>query len=91
MQRNEGNSPRGSLSDRGDRSRACDGGRLVPTFGVIDDKLQRSTGNKIRLREGGATRRRVMWHWFSPVRPPTKQRRARAAVRVLLFADQDSS
>jgi hypothetical protein len=49
-QRSEGNSPRGSSKGGGDRSRAHDGGRLAPTFGVVDDELQRSANDEIRLR-----------------------------------------
>jgi hypothetical protein len=46
--RSEGNSPRGSLSGGEGRSRARDGGRLASTFGVIDDELQLSVGDRIR-------------------------------------------
>jgi hypothetical protein len=74
MKRSDGNSPRGSSSGGGDRSRAPDDTRLAPTFGVIDDKLQRSAGNKIRLHGGGVTRRRATWHWFGAVRPPMERR-----------------
>jgi hypothetical protein len=87
----EGNSPRGSSSSRGDRSRAHDGGQLAPTFGDVDDKLQRSTGEEIRLCGGGATHRRAMWCWFGAARSPSERRRARVAARVSIFADQNSS
>jgi hypothetical protein len=50
MRRIEGNSPRGSSSGGGDRSRARDGGQLAQTFGDIDDELQRSASDEIRLR-----------------------------------------
>jgi hypothetical protein len=49
-QRIKGNSPRGSSNSGGDQSRACDGGRLGPTFSDVDDKLQRSVDDEIRLR-----------------------------------------
>jgi hypothetical protein len=70
MQCSEGNSPRGPSSGGGNRSRARDGGQLAPTFGVVDDELQRSIDNEIRLHGGGATRRRAMWCWLSVVRSP---------------------
>jgi hypothetical protein len=70
----KGNSPRGSSNCGGDRSRACNGGRLAPTFRDVDDELQRSADNEIRLRGGGATRRRVMWCLLGAARSPTQRR-----------------
>jgi hypothetical protein len=42
------------LNGRGDRSRACAAGWLAPTFGDVEDELQWSADNEIRLR--GAAR-----------------------------------
>jgi hypothetical protein len=39
----------------GNRSGACDDSQLAPSFGDIDDELQRSIGDEIRLRGGGTT------------------------------------
>jgi hypothetical protein len=44
---------------RDDRSRVRDDGRLAPNFSVIDDELQRSVDNEIRLRGGDVMRRRA--------------------------------
>jgi hypothetical protein len=76
---------------RDDRSRARDDGRLAPNFGVIDDELQRSVDNEIRLRGGDVTRRRATWRWFDAAMPPMERQRARVAVRVSLFVDEDLS
>jgi hypothetical protein len=76
---------------RSDQSRACDGSRLAPTFGDVDDELQQSAGDGIRLRGGGATCRRATWCWLGAVGSPTEQLRARAAARVSIFVDQNSS
>jgi hypothetical protein len=70
MRRSEGNSPRGPLSGGEGQSRARDGGQVASTFGVVDDELQLSADNEIRQSGGGATRRRMMWHWFGMARPP---------------------
>jgi hypothetical protein len=72
-QRNEGNSPRGSSRGGGDWSRAHDGGRLTRSFGVVDNELQWSADNKIRLRGGGAMHRRATWCWFGAARPPMER------------------
>jgi hypothetical protein len=45
----KGNSPIGFSNDGGDQSPARDGDRLAPTFGDIDDELQRSADDEIRL------------------------------------------
>jgi hypothetical protein len=90
-QRSEGYSPRGPSSGRGDQSTVRDGSWLAPTFGVIDNELQWSADNEIRLRGGSVMCRRAMWHWFGAVRTPTERWWARAVVRVSLFANQDSS
>jgi hypothetical protein len=37
------------------------------------------------------TRRRVMWCWLRAVGSPMERRRARAATKVSVFADQNSS
>jgi hypothetical protein len=74
MWRSEWNSPRGSSSGGGGRSRACDGGWLASTFGVVDNELQRSVGDEIRQSGGDLTRRRMMWRWFGVVRPPMARR-----------------
>jgi hypothetical protein len=66
------NSPRGSSNGEGDQSWARDGGQLAPTFGDVKDELQQSAGDEIRLREGGATRRRVMWCWLGVTGSPTE-------------------
>jgi hypothetical protein len=34
-----------------------DGGRLAPTFSDVEDELQRSADDEIRLRGGGATQK----------------------------------
>jgi hypothetical protein len=80
-----------SLSSGRDWSRARDDGRLAPTFGDVDDELQWLAGDEIRLRGGGATRRRATGCWLGAVRSPMERRRARAAARVSIFADQNSS
>jgi hypothetical protein len=67
------NAPRGSLNGGGDQSRACDAGRLAPTFSDVEDELQRSATNEIRLRRGGVTRRRVTWCWLSMAGSPTER------------------
>jgi hypothetical protein len=74
MQRIKGNSPRGSSNVEGDRSRARDGGGLAPTFGDINDELQKSAGDDIRLHGGGATRRRAMLCWLGTARSPMERR-----------------
>jgi hypothetical protein len=51
----QGNSPRGSSNGGGNRSRARDAGQLAPTFDDVEDELQRSADDEIRLRRGGAT------------------------------------
>jgi hypothetical protein len=76
---------------RGNQSRACDGGRLAPTIGVVDDELQRSANDKISLHGGGTTRKRVTWCWLDVARSPTERRRAMAAARVSVFVDQNLS
>jgi hypothetical protein len=81
----------GSLNGGGDQSRARDVSRLAPTFGDVKDELQRSADDEIRLRRGGATRRRTTWCWLGATGSPTERRRARAVARVLIFADQNSS
>jgi hypothetical protein len=73
-QHSEGNSPRGSSSSGGDRNRMCNGGRVAPTFGIIDDELQRSVGDEIRLRGGSVTHRRVTWCLLGAARSPTERR-----------------
>jgi hypothetical protein len=77
----------GSSNGGVDRSRACDGDRLAPTFG---DELQRSAGDEIRLRGGIVRCRRAVWCWLSAAGSPTEQRRARVAGRVSIFANQNS-
>jgi hypothetical protein len=43
-----------------------DGDRLAPTFSDIDDELQWSADDEIRLCGGGGmTRRRATWCWLS--------------------------
>jgi hypothetical protein len=91
MWRIKGNSPRGSSNGGGDWSRASDGSRLAPSFGDIDDELQQSTGDDIRLCGGSATCRRATWCWLGTARSPTERWRARAAARISLFLDQNSS
>jgi hypothetical protein len=91
MRRIKGNSLRGSSNGRGDRSRAHDAGRLAPIFGDVEDELQRSAGDEIRLCGGGATRRRATWCWFHAAGSPTERRQARAVARVSIFVDQNSS
>jgi hypothetical protein len=68
-----------SSNGGGDQSRARDGGRLTPTFSDVDDELQRSAGDEIRLRGGGA------------MGSPTEQQRARVMARVSIFMNQNSS
>jgi hypothetical protein len=46
----KGNIPRGSSNGGGDRSRVRDSGRLAPTFSDVENELQRSAGDEIRLR-----------------------------------------
>jgi hypothetical protein len=87
----EGSSPRGSSSGSGDWSRAHDGGRLAPTFGDVENELQWSAGDEIRLWWGDATRRRAMCRWLGVARSPMELQRARATARVSTFADQNSS
>jgi hypothetical protein len=87
----ERNSPWGSSSGGGNRSTACDGGRLAPTYGVVDDELQRSASNEIRQSGGGVMRRRMTWCWFGVVRPRMERWQARAVARVSLFVDQYST
>jgi hypothetical protein len=79
----------GSSNDGGDQSRARDVGRLAPTFGDVKDELQRSADDEIRLRGGGATRRRATWCWLGATGSPTERQRARAVARVSIFADQN--
>jgi hypothetical protein len=86
----QGNSPRRSSNGGGDRSRAHDAGRLAPTFGDVEDELERSSDDEIRLRGGGAICRRVMWCWLCAAGSPTERWRARAATRVSIFANQIS-
>jgi hypothetical protein len=81
----------GSSNGGGDRGRVHDAGRLGPTFGDIEDELQRSVDDEIRPRGGGATRRRAMWCCLGAAGSPTEQRRARATARVSIFVDQNSS
>jgi hypothetical protein len=57
----QGNSPTGSSNGRGDQSRARDDGRLAPSFGDVEDDLQRSADDEIRLREAGVICRWVTW------------------------------
>jgi hypothetical protein len=87
MRRIKGNSPRGSSNGGGDRSRARDDGQLAPTFDDVDDELQRSFGDEIRLCGGSVTRRRATWCWLGTVRSPTERRRDRAVARVSIFAN----
>jgi hypothetical protein len=87
----EGNSPRGSSSGGGDRSRAHDGGRLAPTFGDVKNELQWSAGDEIRLWWGDVTRRRAMCRWLGAARSLMEIQRARATARVSIFADLNSS
>jgi hypothetical protein len=70
----KGNSPRGSSNTEGDQSRACDGDWLAPTISDVDDKLQRSVSDEIKLRGGGVTHRRVMWCWLGAAGSPMEQR-----------------
>jgi hypothetical protein len=65
--------------------------RLTPTFGDVEDELQWSDDDEIRLRGGGATHRRVMWCWLRAAGSPTERQRARAAGRVSIFVDQNLS
>jgi hypothetical protein len=44
-----GYSPRVSLNGGGDRSRVRDAGQLAPTFGDVEDELQRSASDEIRV------------------------------------------
>jgi hypothetical protein len=73
----------------GGRNRACDGGRLASTFGVIHNELQRSVSDEIRQCGGSTTHRKMMWHWFGMARPPMARWRARAAARISLYVDQN--
>jgi hypothetical protein len=57
----------------------------------VDDELQRSIGDEIRLRGGGVTCRKATWCWLGVAGSPTKRQRARVVARVLIFADQNSS
>jgi hypothetical protein len=50
-----------------------DDGRLAPTFGDVDDELQWLADDEIRLRGGGATRRRATWCWLGMARSPTER------------------
>jgi hypothetical protein len=70
---NQGELTWGSSNGGGDRSGARDGGQLAPTFGDVDDELQRLAGNEIRLRGGGATHRRVKWCWLCAAGSPTER------------------
>jgi hypothetical protein len=79
------------LNGGGDRSRVHDTGRLAPTFDDIEDELQRSAGDEIRLCGGGVTLRRATLYWLSVVSSGMERWRARAVVRVLIFADQNLS
>jgi hypothetical protein len=72
-------------------SRAHDGGRLAPTFDDVEDELQRSVDDEIRVHEGGAMCRRVTWCWLGTARSPMERRRANVVARVSIFADQNSS
>jgi hypothetical protein len=85
------NSPRGSSNGGVDQSTARDGGQLAPIFGDVDDELQRSVGDEIRLRGGGVTHRRATWCWLNAAGSPTERRWARAVARVSIFEDQNSS
>jgi hypothetical protein len=67
-----------------------DADRLAPTFGDIEDELQRSAVDEIRLHRGGATRRRVTWCWLRPAGSPTERWRASMAARVSIYAYQNS-
>jgi hypothetical protein len=87
----QGSSPRGSSNGGGDRSRARDTSWLAPTFSDIEDELQRSIDDEIRLRRDGATLRRVTLCWLRVAGSRMERRQARAAVRVSIFADQNSS
>jgi hypothetical protein len=86
-----GSSPRGSSNGGGDRSRARDTSRLAPTFSDIEDELQRSIDDEIRLRRDSATLRRVTLCWLCVAGSRMERRQARATVRVSIFADQNSS
>jgi hypothetical protein len=70
---------------------ARDSGRLAPTFNNVEDELQRSADDEIRLHGGSATRRRVMRCWLGAVGSPMERRRARATTGVSIFVDQNSS
>jgi hypothetical protein len=83
----KGNSPSGSLNGGGDWSRTRDDGQLAPTFDDVDDELQQSVDDEIRLRGGSATRRRAMWCCLGTVRSPTERRRDRAVARVSIFVN----
>jgi hypothetical protein len=76
---------------RGDQSRGHDGSRLAPSFGDVDDVLQRLANDKIRLHGDGATRRRATWCWLSVARSPMERWWARAVTRVSIFEDQNLS
>jgi hypothetical protein len=89
-QRIKGNSPRGSSNGGGNRSRVRDGGWLAPTISDVDNELQRSADNEIRLRGGGTTCRRATWCWLGVAGSPMERRRARMVARVSIFADWNS-
>jgi hypothetical protein len=74
MRHIKGNLPRGYSNGGGDRSRARDGGRHAPTFSDVDDELQQSAGDEIRLRGGNVTRRGATCCWLSVARSPTERR-----------------
>jgi hypothetical protein len=67
---------------------ARDAGRLAPTFGDIEDELQRSAGDLIRLRGGGATRRRVTWCWLRVMGSPMERQRARTGTIYMYFCTE---
>jgi hypothetical protein len=70
----QGELTEGFLEWQGHRSRARDGSQLSPTFGDVNDELQQSASDKIRLLGGGATHRRVTWCWLGAARSPMEQR-----------------
>jgi hypothetical protein len=74
MRRIQGNSPRVSSNGGGDRSRVRNAGWLAPIIGDVEDELQWSTGDEIRLHRGGATHRRVTWCWLGVAGSPTERR-----------------
>jgi hypothetical protein len=87
----QGNSPRGSSNGRGDGSRARDGDWVAPTFTDVEDDLQRSAGDEIRLCRGSMTCRWATWCWLGAMGSPTERWWARAVARVSVFLDQNSS